>query len=211
MNIFLFGATGGTGKEVLNQLLLQEYNVTILVRSLNKVDSPENPKLSIIKGNIYNPEGYEKELSTSDVVISTLGTGRSRKPTTIYSEGTGKIISVMKNSGIKKIILLTAAAFDPTDPATNNFVLKYIIRPLFKNTYSDMIKLEQILEQDKDIDWICIRPPSLTNGKLTRKYRVKINHCPEGGWKISRKDLADFIIKQINSEEYIHKKPVIAY
>ena len=211
MKIFLFGATGRTGKEVLDQLLQQGYDVTVLVRSIIKLDYLKNSKLSIIEGDIFNPDSYKKELSKSDVVISTIGTGSSKKPTTIYSEGTGKIISVMKNAGIKKIIMVTAAAFDTTDPGANNFMVKYIARPLFKNIYSDMITLESMLENEKDINWICIRPPRLTNGKLTRKYRVKINHCPEGGWRISRKDLADFIVKQINSDEYTHKKPVISY
>lgn len=106
---------------------------------------------------------------------------------------------------------MTAAAFDPTEPQYNSFLLKYIVRPLFNNIYVDMQKWETILENSKDIDWSIIRPSRLTNGQAKGNYRIQLNHCPKGGGKISRKDLADFITKQINSDKYIHQKVSIAY
>ena len=106
---------------------------------------------------------------------------------------------------------LTAGAFDPTDPATRNFIVKYIVQPLFKNIYSDMQKWETILENSEEIDWTIIRPSRLLNGKEKIKYRVQLDHCPKGGSKINRSDLADFIVKQINSDKYIHQKVAIAY
>jgi putative NADH-flavin reductase len=74
-----------------------------------------------------------------------------------------------------------------------------------------MQQWENMLEANRDIDWICIRPSRLTNGQEKGHYRVELNHSPEGGWQISRADLADFILKQVLSDEYIHQKPAIAY
>lgn len=112
---------------------------------------------------------------------------------------------------IKRLITLIAVAFDPTDPATRNFIVRYIVQPLFKNIYSDMQKWETILENHKDIDWTIVRPSHLTNGKEKGKYRVQLDHCPKGGSKINRSDLADSIVKQINSDKYIRQKVAIAY
>ena len=74
-----------------------------------------------------------------------------------------------------------------------------------------MQQWETILENSKDIAWTIIRPSRLTNGPEKGNYRVQINHCPKGGGKISRKDLADFITRQIHSDKYTHKKVAIAY
>lgn len=210
MKVFLFGATGGTGNEILTKLLKQEHQVIVLARNPDAV-SVSNDNLKIVKGSIYNPETYQDELSQCGLVISALGTGTSRKLTDIYSKGGQQIISAMRKANKKRLITLTAAAFDPTDPATQGFIVKYIVQPLFKNIYSDMEQWENILENSKDIDWTIIRPSRLLNGKEKGKYRAQLYHCPKGGSKISRKDLADFVFKQINSDKYIHQKVAIAY
>lgn len=210
MNIFLFGATGGTGKEILIKLLEQKHQVFVLVRNPEALNIA-NDNLKIIIGSIYNPETYQDELAKCDLVISALGTGTSRKPTDIYSKGGQQVITAMQKANIKRLITLTAGAFDPTDPATRNFIIKYIVQPLFKNIYSDMQKWETILENSTGIDWTIVRPSRLTNGKEKGKYRVQLDHCPKGGIKINRSDLADFIVKQINSDKYIHQKVAIAY
>ena len=210
MNIFLFGATGGTGKEILIKLLEHKHQVYVLARKPEVLDITDG-NLKIIKGSVYDTETFHEELSKCDLVISTLGTGTSRKPTEIYSKGGIQIITAMRKANVKRLITLTAGAFDPTDPATRSFLVKYIVQPLFINIYSDMQKWETILENNKDIDWTIIRPSRLLNGKEKGKYRVQLNHCPKGGSKINRSDLADFILKQVNSNQYVHQKVAIAY
>ena len=210
MKVFLFGATGGTGKEILLKLLEGKHQVLALARNPDVLDIADN-NLKKIKGSIYNPETYIDELSKCDLVISALGTGTSRKPTEIYSKGGQQIITAMQKTNVKRLITLTAGAFDPTDPATQNFIVKYIVQPLFKNIYSDMQKWETILENNKSIDWTIIRPSRLLNGKAKCNYRVQVDHCPKGGSKINRSDLADFIVKQINANQHIHQKVAIAY
>jgi putative NADH-flavin reductase len=213
MNIFLFGATGGTGHEVLVKLLEEKHNVVALARNPIVLDHIRrmHSNLEIIKGNIYNTETYQDELNQCDLVISTLGTGTSRKPTEIYSKGGQQIISAMRKAKIKRLITLTASAFDSTDPGTKKIFIQYLVQPLFKNIYSDMQQWETILEDSRDINWTCIRPGRLVSGNEKGNYRVQINNCPKNGGKISRKDLADFIIKQIKSDKYIHHKVAIAY
>ena len=213
MKIFLLGATGGTGHEVLIKLLEEKNRVIALARNplvLENIKKDHN-NLKIVTGNVYNIETYQEELNKCDIVISTLGTGASRKPTDIYSKGGQYIISAMRKANIKRLITLTASAFDSSDPGNRSFIVKYVVQPLFKNIYTDMQRWEKVLEECKDIDWTCIRPSRLTNGRFKGDYRVQVNHCPKKGGKISRKDLADFITKQINSDEYVHQKIAIAY
>jgi uncharacterized protein len=210
MKVFLFGATGGTGQEILKKLLEQKHQMVILARNPDAIRVSNN-HLKIIKGSVYDSEEYQDELSKCDLVISALGTGTNLKPTEIYSKGGQQIISAMRKAGKKRLITLTAAAFDPTDPGNNSFIVKYIVQPLLKNIYADMQQWETILDNNKDIDWTIVRPSRLTNGKGKTNYRVQQNRCPKGGSKISRKDLADFIIQEINSDKYVHQKVAIAY
>jgi putative NADH-flavin reductase len=97
-----------------------------------------------------------------------------------------------------------------SDPATDNFFINRIIRPNYNKVYYDQTRWETILDDTTDIDWICVRPTMLLNKPFTGKYKVNLKHS-KGGWKISRADVADFIVKQVDSNEFVHQKPVIAY
>src|SRR5690606_6638596 len=117
------------------------HQVFVLVRNPDALNMTSN-NLKIIKGDIFNLETYLAELSKCGLVISALGTGTSRKPTEIYAKGGQHLITAMQKANVKRLITLTAAAFDPTDPASRRFIVKYIVQPLFKNIYSDMQKWE---------------------------------------------------------------------
>ncbi len=211
MNIFLFGATGPTGQITLGNLLEDGHEVTILVRSPGKIQR-KHKLLTLVKGDVFDPNTYIEQMRNQDVVVSILGNGSNNKPTTIYSEGGKHILTTMKKVGVKKLITVTSGGVQKDDPVIQkSFFYKYFGLWYLRHVYADMEKWEQILEQNNDIDWVCVRPTYLRNGKLTQKYRVNTTYSPEKGWKISRADLADFITKQVDSDEFIHQKPVVAY
>ena len=188
MKIFLLGATGKTGTEILRKLINDKYEVKVLVRDPAKFNS--------------------------DMVISALGTGQTNRYTELYSEGGRNILAAMRTNGIKRLVTITSGSVDMSDPSTDNFFMNRVIRPNFNKVYYDMTRWETILNDTRDIDWICVRPTYLRDKPFTGKYRVSRDHCPTGGPKIpkiGRADLADFIVKQLSSDKYIHQKPVIAY
>lgn len=212
-NIFLLGATGGTGKEILKRMIADGYNVKALVRAPSKIKdiAVAAGNLKVIEGELYETDKLVPEFDGCDVIISALGTGKDNSYTEIYSQGGRNILKAMRASGVKKLITITSGLVDLSDPSTDNFFMNRIIRPNFNKVYYDQTRWETVLDDTHDIDWICVRPTNLTNKSFTGKYRVNLDHCPPKGWKISRADLADFIVKQITSDEYIHKKPVVAY
>lgn len=215
MNIFLLGATGGTGFEILKQLVRENHHVNTLVRTPSKLSleglNIADDQITIIEGDLFDVDNLSHHLENSDVIISALGTGTQNKYTEIYSEGGRSILHAMRKAGLKKLITITSAIIDMSDPSTDSFFYHRIIRPTYNKIYYDQVRWETILEENQNIDWICVRPPYLTDKGFTGKYRVRERHCPKGGSKISRADLADFIVKQIDSDQFKHKKPVIAY
>lgn len=216
MNVFLLGATGSSGYQILKRLIQDNHHVKVLVRNPDKLKQFElslkdKNQIELIQGGVFESEKLTEKFKECDIVISILGTGTDNSYTEIYSQGGRNILSAMRATNIKKLITVTSGLIDMSDPSTDNFFLNRIIRPNFNKVYSDQTKWETILDDTKDLDWICVRPTYLTNKAFTGKYRVQNRHCPKGGRKISRADLADFIVKQIDSDEYLNKKPVIAY
>jgi putative NADH-flavin reductase len=215
MRVFLLGATGNTGNEVLKRLLGENQSVGLLVRDPSKlktVSSDTSPgNLTVIEGDVSDSEKLVQCFRNCDAVISTLGTGLNNIATEVYSVGGRNILNAMRANGIKKLITMTSASVDLTDPSTDTFLMNRIIRPNYNKVYYDMTRWETVLDETKDIDWTCVRPPKLVDNPYTGKYRVGLNHCPSGGWKIGHADLADFIIKQLVSGEFVRSKPVVAY
>jgi len=216
MKLFLLGATGRTGFEILKRVVRDHHTVKALVRNPSKLTLSEIPhiqegQVELIAGNVFEKEKLEASIEGCDMIISALGTGTDNSYTEIYSEGGRNLIAAMRLTGIKKLITITSGLIDMSDPSTDNFFLNRIIRPSFYKVYYDQIRWETILDDTDDIDWICVRPTYLTNKTFKGKYRIKHKHCPKGGRRIGRADLADFIVNQLNSDEYVHLKPVIAY
>jgi putative NADH-flavin reductase len=210
MNVYQFGATGRTGQEILKRLLEQGHTVKALVRSPERLKTPPGANLKVIHGDVLIPETFASEMEGIDVVVSTLGTGMKNKATTVYSRGGQNILEAMRRAGVKKLVLVTSALVDRSDPGTDVFFLKYIIRPIFKKIYADMALLEGYLDSVRDVDWVCVRPTGLNNKKFTGEYRVSLNHVIPGHLSISRADLADFLVKQLTAADYVHRKPVVA-
>ena len=148
-----------------------------------------------------------------EVVISTLGSSdsfaKARKPTTIYSEGFANIVAAMRKHNIRRFIALLSVGTVP-DP-NEAFIHKQFIRPLIRGTYDDMRRAENFLAGCDDIEWIGIRPLRLMNTPQTNKYRTAVDILPPGGVKISRADVAKFMLKQLYTNEHLRCYLTIAY
>jgi putative NADH-flavin reductase len=199
-NIIVFGASGGTGLEVVEQALAAGHHVTAVLRN-SDIFPIRHEQLRIIKGDVFNPVGYENLFFGTDFVISCLGTHK-RVPTNVYSVGVTNILQAMKKVGISRIICLSASAVEV--PLNASFMVKLIIKNIvqriFKYSFADMLKMEKIL-QDSDLDWTVIRPPRLLNGDKTGKYRVSINSFLTNPSSINRSDLAHYIIHHLEDEK----------
>jgi putative NADH-flavin reductase len=208
--IMVFGATGGTGKLVVEQALQSGHQVTVLVRN-PEVFTIRHPNLEIIKGDVFQPLIFENAIKEKDAVVSCLGI-RKREPTTVYSKGVDNITKAMQKAGVNRIICISAGAV--IVPPKSSFILKFItkniLQRLFKHLYTDMLLMEKKLG-DSNLNWTIIRAPWLRDTKYTGKYRSDIKeHLPNPS-KISRADLADYIVKHLNDENTFQARVEISY
>ena len=208
--IVVFGATGGTGKLVVKQALHAGHPVTVVVRDPD-VFTIQHENLEIIKGDVFQPPGFENTVREKDVVVSCLGI-QKREPTTVYSEGIKNIIEAMQKAGVNRIICVSAGAviIPPKSSFMLKFITKNILQWLFKYTYADMLLMERIL-RESNLNWTVIRTSWLRNTKHTGKYRTTINEHLRNPSKISRADLADYIINHLTDEKTFKGQIEISY
>ncbi len=208
--IIVFGATGGTGKHVVEQALGKGYKVTAIVRKPENF-LLKNKNLKIIKGDVLEPNTFLDAMHGNDAVISCLGIPKIQQ-TTLYSEGIKNIVKVMQENGMKRIICISSGAIDipPKSSFIMTFLLKNVLQRIYKPIYSDMKIMEDILN-NSFLNWTVVRAPKLTDGKHTRKYRDVTKQALRNIPKISRADLADFMVYNLCNEKTYHKKLEIAY
>jgi len=209
-NIIVFGASGGTGLEVVEQALEAGHQVTAILRQPD-IFPIRHEHLRILKGDVLQPLTYENAFFGIDVVISCLGS-RNREPTTVYSEGIANIMNAMQKLNVTRIICLSAGAVvvPPNASFIMKIIIKNILQRLFKYSYDDMLKMEDLLN-DSDLNWTVIRPPRLLNGEKTGKYRTMMNGFLPKMSSLTRSDLAHYIIHHLEDEKTFKNKVEISY
>ncbi len=207
MKITIFGSTGGTGKELVKQGLELGYEVTAFARTSAKLDEFKSENLKIIVGDVFNYEDVEKAIIGQDAVLSALG-NPTLKVNNTTSEGTRNIVKAMQAAGIKRFICETSLGVGDSKEQAGFFFTKIIIPTLLKNAIADKEIQEQII-RESNLDWTIVRPGGLRNSAKTSVYRHGSDESING--QISRADVAEFMLKQISSDEYIRKTPAICY
>lgn len=206
MNITIIGASAGVGLETVKRALERNHKVTTLSRST--IELPENQNLISLKGNALNKEDLQKSIENADAVIVALGTGKSMKPTTLYSDF-AKILVEIGEKDIPTIVLTGFGAGKSWD-FQPNFFMKLFFKYLLKDVYADKTKMEEIITES-DLNWTIVRPGLLKDKPLTEKYKIEANLYK--GVKIgsiNRSDVADFMVKEAENQKYKKQFPAIS-
>jgi putative NADH-flavin reductase len=206
MKIAVFGATGATGQQVVQQALEQGHSVTALARMPERL-AIHHSSLKIIKGNVLDPGAVEQTVSGADAVLSCLGRRPFRDKDAVW-KGTHNIIEAMKKLGVRRLIVESAYG------AGSSRGLSSIGMFLVTNTILKWAYREKDLEEpeimNSELDWVIVRPPALRNGQKTGKYRVgEEMRLGTMNW-INRADVADFMLRQVSSQEWLRKTPSIS-
>ena len=209
MKLIIFGSTGGTGRQIVAQALEQGHDVTAFARSPERLEQ-KHVKLQVIKGNVLDFASVERAIQGQDVVLCALGMSMKDK-TMLRANGTKNIIRAMEKTGVKRFICQSSAGVgDSSD--TLPFLMKYLIVPfMLRRAFADH-EIQENYIKESQLDWIIVRPAALTDGEHTGSYQhgyTADNKTVTN--KISRADTADFMLKQLADNSYLHKMPCISY
>lgn len=210
MKLIIFGSTGGTGRQIVTQALEQGHDVTAFARNPERLDQ-KHEKLQVIKGDVLDFDSVERAIQGQDAVLCTLGLSAIWDKSYLRANGTKNIIRAMKKTGVKRFICQSSAGVgDSSD--TLPFLMKYFIVPfILRRVWADH-ELQENYVKESQLDWIIARPAALTDGEHTGSYQhgyTSDNKTVTS--KISRADTADFMLKQLENNDYLHKTPCISY
>lgn len=207
MKIAVFGSTGRTGRIIVNKALSQGNKVTAFLRNPEALSS-RHERLTIVQGDVLHPETVDLAVRGQDVVLSALGVGLgSDQP--VLSEGARNIVDAMERFDVSRFICLSSyGSGDSYQDAPLVMRAFFSIGP--RRAYADKQIQDDIIRRSK-VAWVVIRPTRFTNGPERGAYRVG-EHLSLGLFTtISRADTAEFMLKQLTSDDWLYRFPQLSY
>jgi biliverdin reductase/flavin reductase len=211
LKILIIGSTGRLGRCLVDQALAAGFAVTALARSPASLQF-SHERLAVAKGDLLEAASLANTLPGHDaILVSVAPKVKFRQKSDLLSKGALNLCSAMTKMKLARLMWVTSAGVDPQYVKGKNFLYKRIIKPLFlANIYADFRHSEEILEKSS-LTWVVVRPSRLTNGPLTKIYRVQADGSPKDASEISRADVAHFMLKETVDHQYDFKRPIIAY
>ena len=202
MKLVVLGATGGTGLEIVRQAIERRHSVTTFVRSPERLKIFRD-RISIKQGELLKSAELEQVIQGHDAVLSAFGprVPISKADAHLLEQFAVALTSAMARTEVKRVVVESVAFLFKNAIAPPAYFLG---RLFFPRTVADASAMERIFEQS-GLDWTMVRPPELTDKPYTGKYRVREDHLPPFGLKISRADVADFMIRVVENHSSIRK------
>ena len=206
--VAVLGATGRTGREILRQALDKGLEVNALAREPFKLGELRE-RVSVVKGDAADQATVNSVVAGSDAVLSALGLVKGSPPD-LMASSCSNIAAAMKREGVKRLVILTNTGVrDPTDrPPVAQKLLRMGLRLLNDRLLRDTIEAAEVIEES-GLDWTLVRAPILTDGPKTGHYRVGAL-APGMPLRVSRADVADFMLSCALDARFVCEKPVIA-
>lgn len=207
MKILIFGATGTVGRELVTQALEMGHAVTAFARDPSKLEI-KHPSLEIIEGGVMDSALVDRAVAGHEAVLVALGAGIKGQ---VRSTGTLIIIQAMQRNGVRRLVCLSTLGVGDSR-ANMNFYWKYIMfGMLLRGAFADHVSQEEHVIRS-ELDWTIVRPAAYTDGERTGNYRHGFPATAKAlKLKISRADVADFVLAQLADDSYVHMTPGVSY
>ncbi len=207
MKVAVFGGTGKTGQHIVQQALDAEHKVNALARTPSKLAS-QNQNLTVIQGDILDYDNVAKTIHGTEAVISVLGPTEN-KPTYTISKGMDNILKAMTVHDVSRLIISAGAGIrDPNDnPKIIDRFFGFLLNIISKHVVADM---EQVVAKVKtsDRNWTVVRVPMLTDQPA--QETLIVGYVGDINPRISRADMASFMLKQLNDDTHFSQLPAIS-
>ncbi len=208
--IMVIGASGQTGRQVVQQALDKNIKVVAVVRKYTP-HWQKHPNLMLRSTNYFDPLALQNLMGKFpiDCVYITVGSNPAEKEM-VRTTITKSVTEAMQISGLRRVICMTTLGMGKTIEMLPMQMRKFIIPMFLKNSFKDH-QLQEEAITSTDLDWTLVRPSNLTDGELTKVYQFGTENTKTIKGKISRADVADFMLKLSNDAKSIHQKYWISY
>ncbi|MFF5079280.1 NAD(P)-dependent oxidoreductase [Actinoplanes sp. NPDC000266] len=203
MNVVVLGAAGRTGRLIVDEALRAGHQVTAAARTPR--DFPAAAR--IVRADVRDASSLREAVEGQDAVVSAVGPA-GRKALGLYSDGARATVAAMRDTGADRYLGITSVGVRHDDPHFS-WWYRGLVRPLGQDLYADMKRMEDIVRA-AGLDWTFVRPTYLQDREPTGTYRVTDGITPPGGWKITRGDLARFIVEELDARRFSRGAPSLA-
>ena len=205
--IIIFGATGTVGRHLVSQALEAGYQVSAFTRNRQQF-TESHPALQVVEGDVLQLDQVKQAIAGHDIVFCTLGAGRKGE---VRSKGTENIVRAMEDSDIKRFICQSTLGAGDSHETLNFFWKRIMFGWFLKKAFEDH-EIQEKHVFSSQLDWTLVRPAAFTNGPKTGKYRHGSNAQVSGSkLKISRADVANFMLQQASSKQYLRRAAGLTY
>ena len=200
--LFILGATGATGRALVDQALERGHRLTAFVRSPQKLVGPR-AALTVVQGDPRSVDALRAALPGHDAVLSMLGPP-GPGPTTIVADCARSTVIAMGDAGVSRLLIVGVGALFEQGPLTA------LIRGTFlRNVAKDAAEMERVVTTS-GLDWTIVRVPRLTNGPLTGRYRAEDERMPRDNRSpamasLSRADAARFLLSEVEHRAHVRR------
>lgn len=215
MKVIVFGATGGTGRSTVQELLEGGHEVTAFSRHAPNLGI-ESERLHPISGDALDAEEVERALVGQDAVVVSLGVNdnplkvrmrRSRTPVDVCSRGTRNIIAGMNKLGLRKLVVVSAYGVGDTRDRLP-LIWKLVYRLLLKEQIDDK-EVQERLVRDSGLDWIIVQPVGLTNQDPNPDIHVSDTGMASKS-TIPRRNVGRFLASVISGNRFLRSTVVLS-
>ena len=205
MKVLVIGAAGKTGRAVIEQAIAGGHQVTAFV---HKADEYEVSDVRVIEGDATDNATMDAAVLGQDAVLDTIGGKTPYKETTLESSAANTIIAAMQRNGVHRLVV-TSMLGEGESEANTSFYVRLLVSTFLRGADKDKAAMESAVESS-GLDWVILRPAILTDDPAKGNIRVFDPETGEKAHKITRADLADFMLAQLSSNEYLHQAVTIA-
>ena len=194
--------------EIIKQSLAAGHEITAVARNPARLGEFQS-KVRVVQGDVTEPKIVDEAVSGADAVFSALGHAKGSPPD-IFSKAASNIVTSMHTHGVKRLVVLTNFAVkDPGDsPRLYHRLLRLLLNLGMSRISRDTVEEAKIISESA-LDWTIVRAVILTNGPQSGKYRIgMLDH--NAGTRISRADVANFMIACAVESKYIRARPLIS-
>jgi putative NADH-flavin reductase len=194
MKLTLFGASGRTGLQVVEQALAAGHEVRAVVRDPTRLPR-DRFGLEVVVADAMDPAAIVEAVRDQDAVISAIGTRAGRAPTTVCTDSSRSIVQAMHEAGTKRLVVVSGTGpFDEGEGVAMRYLVKPLGKQFLRHVFADFVGMEAVV-RSSGLDWTIVRPPRLTEKPFTGHYRTRRNENMHGNFAVSRADLADLILR----------------
>ena len=206
MKLAILGATGATGRALVEQALEAGHEVVALARRADAI--APRAHLAVVSGSIADDKALDRVIAGSDAVLSALGGRPWRRRASVCATATQHVLPLMARHGVRRIVAISTFGAGDTRPHVGWLARHLLFGLVLRSEVADKEAMEDALARS-GLDWTVVRVGLLTDEPPSGACRAADDESIRGMGKVARADVAAFMLQQLDSGAWMRRRPVL--